>query len=163
MGSYPYPRNGILKLDYEFILVFKKLGDSLKPTKEQKELSKMTAEEWNTFFAGHWNFPGARQSGHIAMFPEELPRRLIKMFSFVGETVLDPFAGSGTTALAAKNTDRNSIGFEINSEFIPIIKEKLEVHQKDLNGTTYEFLQQKQLTTDLEKEIQKTTLHVGIL
>jgi 16S rRNA G966 N2-methylase RsmD len=125
-----------------------------KPTKEQKELSKMTAEEWNTFFAGHWNFAGARQNGHIAMFPEELPRRLIKMFSFVGETVLDPFAGSGTTALAAKNTDRNSVGFEINPEFIPIIKEKLEVHQKDLNGTTYEFLQQNQLN-DFEKEIQK--------
>lgn len=155
MGSYPYPRNGILKLDYEFILVFKKLGDSPKPTKEQKELSKMTAEEWNTFFAGHWNFAGAKQNGHIAMFPEELPRRLIKMFSFVGETVLDPFAGSGTTALAAKNTDRNSIGFEINPEFIPIIKEKLEVHQKDLNGTTYDFLQQKSLKANFEKEIQK--------
>lgn len=155
MGSYPFPRNGILKLDYEFILVFKKLGDSPKPTKEQKELSKMTAEEWNTFFAGHWNFTGARQSGHIAMFPEELPRRLIKMFSFIGETILDPFAGSGTTALAAKNTDRNSVGFEINPEFIPIIKEKLKVHQKDLNGTTYEFLQQKSVTIDFEKEINK--------
>lgn len=155
MGSYPYPRNGILKLDYEFILVFKKLGDSPKPTKEQKELSKMTAEEWNTFFAGHWNFPGVRQNGHIAMFPEELPRRLIKMFSFVGETILDPFVGSGTTALAAKNTDRNSIGYEINPEFIPIIKEKLKIHQKDINGTTYEFLQQKPLTSDFEKEIQK--------
>ncbi|MFQ3598296.1 MAG: DNA methyltransferase [Chloroherpetonaceae bacterium] len=155
MGSYPYPRNGILKLDYEFILVLKKLGDSPKPTKEQKELSKMTAEEWNTFFTGHWNFPGERQSGHIAMFPEELPRRLIKMFSFVGETVLDPFAGSGTTALAAKKTDRNSVGYEINPEFIPIIKEKLEVHQKDLNGTTYEFLQQKTVMTDFEKEVQK--------
>lgn len=77
------------------------------------------------------------------------------MFSFVGETVLDPFAGSGTTALAAKNTDRNSIGFEINPEFIPIIKEKLEVHQKDLNGTTYDFLQQKSLKANFEKEIQK--------
>jgi DNA modification methylase len=139
MGSYPYPRNGILKLDYEFILIFKKLGDAPKHTKEQKELSKMTAEEWNTFFAGHWNFTGASQNGHIAMFPEELPRRLIKMFSFVGETIIDPFAGSGTTSLAAKNLDRNSIGYEINPEFIPFIKEKLEVHQQDLNGTTYDF------------------------
>ncbi len=155
MGSYPYPRNGILKLDYEFILVFKKLGNSPKPTKEQKELSKMTAEEWNTFFAGHWNFPGTKQNGHIAMFPEELPRRLIKMFSFVGETILDPFAGSGTTALAAKNTNRNSVSYEINPDFIPIIKEKLEVYQNDLNGTTYEFLQQKPAMTEFEKEIQK--------
>lgn len=155
MGSYPYPRNGILKLDYEFILVFKKLGDAPKPTKEQKELSKMTAEEWNTFFAGHWNFAGARQNNHIAMFPEELPRRLIKMFSFIGETVLDPFAGSGTTSLAAKNLDRNSIGFEINSDFIPVIKEKLEAHQTDTNGTTYEFLKQKNLDIDFIQEIQK--------
>ncbi|MBL7998227.1 MAG: thermonuclease family protein [Candidatus Kapabacteria bacterium] len=154
MGSYPYPRNGILKLDYEFILVFKKLGESPKPTKEQKELSKMSAEEWNTFFAGHWNFAGARQNGHIAMFPEELPRRLIRMFSFVGETVLDPFAGSGTTALAAKNTGRNSIGVEINPDFIPIIKEKLSIHQKDLNGTTYEFTTQEPHGTDFTTEIQ---------
>lgn len=55
----------------------------------------------NTFFAGHWNFAGTRQNGHIAMFPEELLRRLIKMFSFVGETILDPFTGSGTINLAA--------------------------------------------------------------
>jgi site-specific DNA-methyltransferase (adenine-specific) len=155
MGSYPYPRNGILKLDYEFILIFKKLGESPKPTKEQKELSKMTAEEWNTFFAGHWNFSGARQSNHMAMFPEELPRRLIKMFSFIGETVLDPFAGSGTTSLAAKNLGRNSIGYEVNSEFIPLIKEKLAAIQKDIAGTTYEFIKQPPVETDFDKEILK--------
>ncbi len=155
MGSYPYPRNGILKLDYEFILIFKKLGEAPKHTKEQKEHSKMTAEEWNTFFAGHWNFTGARQNGHIAMFPEELPRRLIKMFSFVGETILDPFAGSGTTLLAAKNLERDSIGYEINPEFIPFIKDKLEVRQQDLNGTTYEFVQQENQKTDFESDIQE--------
>ena len=155
MGSYPYPRNGILKLDYEFILVFKKLGEAPKPSKDQKELSKMTAEEWNTNFAGHWNFAGARQNGHIAMFPEELPRRLIKMFSFVDETVLDPFAGSGTTLLSAKNLDRNSIGFEINPEFIPFIKDKLDVNQKDINGTTYEFLMQHKQEIDFEKAISR--------
>jgi modification methylase len=154
MGSYPYPRNGILKLDYEFILIFKKLGDAPKPTKEQKELSKMTPEEWNTFFAGHWNFSGAKQNGHIAMFPEELPRRLIKMFSFVGETILDPFAGSGTTLLAAKNHDRNSVGYEINPDFIPFIKEKLEVNQPDISGTTYEIIKQKESAIDFESNIQ---------
>ncbi len=154
MGSYPYPRNGILKLDYEFILIFKKLGEAPKPTKEQKELSKMTAEEWNTFFAGHWNFTGARQDNHIAMFPEELPKRLIKMFSFVGDIVLDPFAGSGTTNLAAKNLGRNSVGYEINSEFIPVIKQKLGTNQEDIYETTFEFLKQK-TTSDFEKEIEK--------
>jgi len=155
MGSYPYPRNGILKLDYEFILIFKKLGEAPKPTKEEKELSKMTAEEWNTFFAGHWNFAGARQDNHIAMFPEELPSRLIKMFSFVGDTVADPFAGSGTTNLASKNLGRNSIGYEINEEFIPVIKQKLRAYQNDILETRYEFIKQKNLLIDFEKEIKK--------
>jgi len=154
MGSYPYPRNGILKIDYEFILVFKKLGDAPKPTKENKELSKMTATEWNTFFAGHWNFAGARQDNHIAMFPEELPKRLIKMFAFVGDTVLDPFAGSGTTNLASKNLGRNSVGYEINPEFIPVIKQKLSVNQKDIHETTFEFIKEK-TNFDFEAEIQR--------
>jgi modification methylase len=125
MGSYPNPRNGILKIDYEFILIFKKPGVQPKVDPELKKQSAMTNEEWNTFFAGHWNFPGGRQKDHLAMFPEELPRRLIKMFSFVGDTVLDPFMGSGTTSLAAKNLDRNSIGFEINPDYRPIFEEKL--------------------------------------
>ncbi|GHU99782.1 methyltransferase [Bacteroidia bacterium] len=155
MGSYPYPRNGILKLDYEFILIFKKPGNAPKPTAGQKELSKMSPQEWNTFFAGHWNFPGARQSDHIAMFPETLPHRLIKMFSFVGETVLDPFLGSGTTSLAAKKLDRNSIGYEINPEFIPVIRDKLEAGQRDMLGTTYEFVASGQGEIDYAAEICK--------
>lgn len=125
MGSFPYPRNGILKMDYEFILIFKKLGNAPKPTKEQKENSAMTKEEWSEYFSSHWHFNGVKQYEHIAMFPEELPKRLIKMFSFVGETVFDPFAGSGTTSLAAKHLGRNSIGYEINKSFAPIIKNKL--------------------------------------
>ncbi|MGI6509153.1 MAG: DNA methyltransferase [Erysipelotrichaceae bacterium] len=141
MGSYPYPRNGILKIDYEFILIFKKLGKAPKPTKEQKELSKITKEEWNTYFSSHWNFGGARQIEHIAMFPEELPKRLIKMFSFYGETVFDPFLGSGTTSLAAKNLGRNSIGYEINYEFKQIIESKLEANQISLlNDFDIEFI-----------------------
>jgi site-specific DNA-methyltransferase (adenine-specific) len=125
MGSFPFPRNGIVKLDFEYILLFKKSGTAKKPTAEQKEAARMTTAEWNTYFAGHWTFPGARQDKHLAMFPIELPRRLIKMFSFPDEIVLDPFAGSGTTASAAKMLGRNSISYEINSEFIPLIKEKI--------------------------------------
>ena len=155
MGSYPYPRNGILKLDYEFILTFKKLGDAPKPTKEQKELSKMTAEEWNTYFAGHWNFSGVRQSNHIAMFPEELPKRLIKMFSFINETVLDPFTGSGTTMLAAKNLERNSIGYEINPDFIDIIKEKIGMNEINLTNSEYKVIKQENRIIDFNNEIQK--------
>lgn len=137
MGSFPHPRNGIVKLDFEYILLFKKQGNAPKPTAEQKANSAMTNEEWNTYFNGHWYFNGAKQDKHLAMFPEELPRRLIKMFSFPNETVLDPFLGSGTTSLAAKNLNRNSVGYEINPEFIPIIKEKVgnvEVITQNLTG-----------------------------
>lgn len=144
MGSFPYPRNGILKIDYEFILIFKKLGNPPKPTLEQKENSIMTKEEWNQYFSSHWNFNGVKQSEHIAMFPEELPKRLIKMFSFFGETIFDPFLGSGTTTLAAKNFGRNSIGYEINKEFESIIKEKLNINQLSLDEDTIEFLEDKE-------------------
>jgi len=69
MGSYPTPRNGILSIDYEFILLFKKLGTPIKPEKELKEQSKMTKEEWKEYFTGHWNFGGTKQDGHIDNVP----------------------------------------------------------------------------------------------
>ena len=125
MGSFPYPRNGIVKLDFEYILLFKKQGTAPKPTLEQKEQSAMSNEEWNTYFNGHWYFNGAKQDMHLAMFPEELPKRLIRMFSFPQETVLDPFMGSGTTAAVARKLGRNSVGYEINSDFLPLIKSKI--------------------------------------
>lgn len=154
MGSYPNPRNGIVKLDFEYILLFKKQGTPPKPTKEQKENSAMTNEEWNTYFNGHWYFSGAKQDKHLAMFPEELPHRLIKMFSFPGETVLDPFMGSGTTALAARNLNRNSIGYEINPDFISIIKEKIGTDDAFTRVET-EIIKQPELKIDFEKEIEK--------
>ncbi len=152
MGSYPTPRNGIISIDYEFILIFKKLGTPKRPSKEIKEKSKMTKEEWKTYFAGHWNFGGAKQDGHIAVFPEELPKRLIKMFAFVGDTVLDPFLGSGTTSLAAKNLGRNSIGYEINKEFLPFIKKKLNIENDKFNQ--FEILEETP-TIDFKEEIEK--------
>jgi len=156
MGSFPYPRNGIIKLDYEFILLFKKNGTPEKLDKNLKELSKMTKEEWNTYFQGHWNFNGVRQDGHIAMFPEELPRRLIKMFSFVGDNILDPFVGSGTTSLAAKNLGRNSVGYEINSKFIGMIKQKLEVGANKMFGNSdFNFIDQQNKINDYADEISK--------
>ena len=156
MGSFPYPRNGILKIDYEFILIFKKLGDPPRVTRETKELSKLTTEEWNTYFAGHWNFGGEKQDKHLAMFPEELPRRLIRMFTFVGDTVLDPFLGSGTTSLAAKNLNRNSIGYEINPSFISVIKNKLKINERDIfSDTNFEFITQKNVNINFNKEIAR--------
>jgi len=156
MGSFPYPRNGIIKLDYEFILIFKKLGEAPIVSREVKEKSKMSKEEWNQYFTGHWNFSGAKQDKHLAMYPEELPKRLIKMFSFVGDKVLDPFLGSGTTTLAAKNLDRNSVGFEINNEFLPTIKEKTGANKENLfKSAIFEIIERKKETADLKSEISK--------
>ncbi len=154
MGSFPHPRNGIVKLDFEYILLFKKQGNAPKPTKEQKENSAMSNEEWNTYFNGHWYFNGAKQDKHLAMFPEELPYRLIRMFSFPNETVLDPFMGSGTTALVAKKLNRNSVGYEINPEFIPIIKEKIGGNDVSSPIKT-EFLKQFETRIDFEEKIKE--------
>ncbi|PIU46081.1 MAG: DNA methylase N-4 [Ignavibacteriales bacterium CG07_land_8_20_14_0_80_59_12] len=157
MGSFPYPRNGIVKIDYEFILIFKKLGDPPKPTREAKEQSRLTVEEWNEYFAGHWNFSGERQDKHLAMFPEELPRRLIRMFTFVGDTVLDPFLGSGTTCLAAKNLKRNSIGYELNPECRPIIEQKLGVRTRNLfpEEASFRVSHQTHRPVDFARTIEK--------
>lgn len=138
MGSFPYPPNGIVELDYEFILLFKKPekggGQRAqgKVPAEMKEASKLTRDEWKEFFSGHWVFAGERQVMHEAMFPEELPRRLIRMFSFVGETVLDPFLGSGTTVKVALELGRNAIGYEIQPAFEPIIRQKLGITEDAL-------------------------------
>jgi len=156
MGSFPYPRNGIIKIDYEFILIFKKPGICNEVSKDIKDKSKLTTEEWNQYFAGHWNIPGEKQNGHLAMFPEEIPKRLIKMFSFIGDTILDPFIGSGTTSLAARNLERNSIGYEINSSFIPVIKEKLGLKEKGFfDKLGFELAQNREDEIDWKEEINK--------
>ncbi len=167
MGSFPHPRNGIVEYDYEYILIFKKLGkgnglelseniDELSKKrkiskyewlKKVKEKSAMDIKEWRELFAGHWRFPGVRQVEHIAMFPEELPRRLIKMFSFSavpelgfkGDVVLDPFLGSGTTTKVAKELNRNSIGIELNSKFLKTIKDKVGITQKTFDKAEHTF------------------------
>ncbi|HOE39685.1 MAG TPA: DNA methyltransferase [Bacteroidales bacterium] len=154
MGSYPHPRNGIVKLDFEYILLFKKQGNAPKPTKEQKDNSAMTNEEWKTYFNGHWYFTGAKQDKHLAMFPEELPHRLIKMFSFPEETVLDPFMGSGTTALAARKLNRNSVGYEINPDFISIIKEKIGGDDAFMKVET-KIIKQQEIETNFAEKIKK--------
>ena len=155
MGSYPFPRNGIVEIDYEFIMIFKKPGKTHPADKVLKEQSRISKEKWKEYFSGHWYFNGARQNNHIAMFPVELPKRAIEMFTFVGETVLDPFLGSGTTSLAALITNRNSIGYEINKDFLPIIKEKLSVSKSNL---FFDFIVKEQQIKNIEwkQEIEKS-------
>lgn len=133
MGSYPYPPNGILTLDYEYILIFKKIGSIKKVPREIKQISKIPKKSWEKYFNGHWSIPGDKDINHPATFPLEVPKRLIKMYSFVGDTILDPFAGSGTTNLASRILKRNSIGIEINKEkYWPVIDKKIGFHQSGL-------------------------------
>ncbi|MCG8608540.1 site-specific DNA-methyltransferase, partial [bacterium] len=155
MGSFPYPRNGILRLDYEFILLFKKPGKPPKVDQAIKDRSKLCLGDWNRYFSGHWKFAGAKQVNHIARFPEELPYRLIRMFTFVGDTVLDPFMGSGTTSLAAERLFRHSVGYEINSEFMQTIKERLHASQKEgKNASKLTFITQQETYRDYNKEVR---------
>jgi len=151
MGSYPYPPNGMVEIDYEFILVFKKPGKTPKIPKDVKEKSKLSKEEWKEYFYGHWYFGGARQIEHEAMFPEELPKRLIKMYTFVGDTVLDPFLGSGTTVKVALNLCRNAIGYEINEKFLDIIKDKVSLKESLLQFNNNMQIIRRESKMDVEE------------
>jgi len=119
MGSTYYPRDGHITYEHEYIILLRKPGRPPgPPSKEAKERSRLTKRQRSAWFRGVWDdIRPARQRGHVAMFPIQLPLRLIRMYSFWGETVLDPFMGSGTTAAAAALAGRNSVGYEINPDF----------------------------------------------
>lgn len=125
MGSTYYPKDGQLFHDYEWILLFRKHGEWKKPSKEVKIKSRLTKKQRSRWFQAVWDdVPPVRQIKHPAAFPVRLPTRLIRMFSFWGETVLDPFMGSGTSFVAAKNTERKCIGVEANWPFVEVTKER---------------------------------------
>jgi len=113
----PYEPNAIIKNDMEFILMQRKPGGYRKPTEKQRGMSKIDAKDFNTWFRQIWTIPGASTRYHPAPFPLELATRLVRMFSFYGDTVLDPFCGSGTTLVAAMRHGRNSIGIDIDPEY----------------------------------------------
>lgn len=114
----PYEPNGIIKNDIEFILMQRKPGGYRKPTRAQKLLSVISAEHHKQWFQQIWSgLTGASTKVHPAPYPLELAERLVRMFSFVGDTVLDPFMGTATTNLAAQRWGRNSLGFEIDPEY----------------------------------------------
>jgi len=122
----PYEPNSIVKNDMEFILMFRKPGEYRHPTQEQRDLSVISKADYARWFQQVWDdVPGDSQRHHPAPFPEEIARRLISMFSFVGDTVLDPFWGIGNTTLAAIDTRRSSIGFEIEPTYIQHAKRTL--------------------------------------
>ncbi len=113
----PYEPNAIIKNDMEFILMQRKPGGYRKPTEEQRKLSKIDKKDFNAWFQQIWNITGASTRNHPAPFPLELASRLVRMFSFQGDTVLDPFCGTGTSMVASLRHGRNSIGFDIDPDY----------------------------------------------
>lgn len=131
----PYEPNAIVKNDIEFILMQRKPGGYRKPTVKQREESRIGKEDFDRWFQQIWNITGASTKQHPAPFPMELATRLVQMFSFTGDTVLDPFCGSGTTMIAAFRTGRNSIGIEIDSEYCRMAARFLKAESANLFST----------------------------
>jgi site-specific DNA-methyltransferase (adenine-specific) len=122
----PYEPNAVIKNDIEFILMFRKPGGYRHPTEQQRHLSVIDKEDYARWFQQVWeDIPGEPQRHHPAPFPSELARRLICMFSFVGDTVLDPFWGIGNTTLAAIQARRSSIGVELDPAYVRRAKKNL--------------------------------------
>ena len=113
----PYEPNAIIKNDIEFILMQRKPGGYRKPTEVQRRASRIEKKDFNSWFQQIWNITGASTRHHPAPFPLELASRLVRMFSFQEDTVLDPFCGTGTTMVASLRYGRNSIGVDIDPEY----------------------------------------------
>lgn len=129
-GSYPYPPNFYAQNTVEFIGVFVKDGKPERRSDEVKAASRLTEAEWVEYTKQVWDIPIPSRGepgyeDHPALMPIEMARRLIRLYSFVGDVVLDPFLGSGTMARAARNLGRHYIGYEINPGYEPIVEQKL--------------------------------------
>lgn len=123
-GSWMSAANPVLRDIHEYILIFSK--DSFSRKREERE-NTIGKEEFLEWTKSVWTFPAvsARKIGHPAPFPEELPYRLIQLYSFKGDIVLDPFAGSGTTCLSALKSERNYIGYDVNQEYIGLANRRI--------------------------------------
>ena len=140
-GSYPYPHTIYSNVYWEYIFVLKKPGSRRKVPPHIKRASKISFEEWKEFTRFIWRVESETEwiKEHPSVFPVEIPKRFIKMYSFKGDTVLDPFLGSGTTILAARMLGRNSVGYEINPEYLDLIKRRVKMNQQTLFDEEDEF------------------------
>ncbi len=136
----PYEPNAIIKNDIEFILMQRKPGGYRQPTEQQRRLSMIEKDKFNEWFRQSWALTGASTRKHPAPFPLELADRLIRMFSFVGDTVLDPFVGTGTTLLAAAQAGRNAIGVEIDPHYARLAKDRLVTVDQLFNRPRLEMI-----------------------
>jgi DNA modification methylase len=140
----PYEPNGIIKHDVEYILMQRKPKSYRKPTSAMRILSVISTDEHQKWFQQIWTITGASTKDHPAPYPLELAERLIRMYSFVGDTVLDPFLGSGTTMLAAANSGRNSIGIDIDKKYIEFASKRfLKAFPADANKISLEIKEKR--------------------
>lgn len=127
----PYEPNAIIKNDMEYILMQRKPGGYRQPSAEQRKQSKIGKSDFSDWFKQIWNITGASTKNHPAPFPLKLVTRLVRMFSFYNDTVLDPFCGSGTTMIAALRNGRNSIGIDIDKEYCRMTARYLKAEIND--------------------------------
>jgi modification methylase len=131
----PYEPNAVIKNDIEFILMFRKPGGYRSPSLSTRLLSIIPAERYSQWFQQIWSgITGASTKKHPAPFPVELAERLVRMFSFVGDVVLDPFMGTGTTTVAAAKTGRNSIGIEVDVDYFEFAESRIDRDTQNLFG-----------------------------
>lgn len=148
----PYEPNGIIKNDVEYILFLRKPGGYRSPTPPERVLSIIPEEEHHRIFQQIWTIPGASTKYHPAPFPLELAERIVRMFSFVGDIVLDPFLGAGTTLLAAATWGRNGVGYEIDPTYVQYCYGRLKGSLALLNSQ----IRLEKLTSDGRLEPQVT-------
>ncbi len=149
----PYEPNAIIKNNIEFILMQRKPGGYRKPTEDQRDQSRLSKEEYQEWFQQFWRLTGASTREHPAPFPDELAYRLVRMFSFVGDTVLDPFCGTATTLLAAANAGRNGIGVELDPTYARMAALRLKDRVGSLfQGVRLEFLRAESLDSAILRE-----------
>lgn len=135
-GSYPYPRNFYAQNTIEFITIYVKEGKPINNVPEKiKEASKLTESEWVEYTKQVWEIAIPNKADlafgrHCAIMPEEIVRRCVRLFSFEGDVVLDPFTGSGTTLKVAKELNRHYVGYELSKAYKPIIEKKLATQKK---------------------------------
>lgn len=131
----PFEPNAVIKNDLEYILMQRKPKAYRTPSPAARLLSVISAENHGRWFRQIWDMPGASTKTHPAPYPTELAERLIRMFSFVGDTVLDPFMGSGTTNVAASRWGRNSIGYEISADYVSLARKRMDAEREDMFRT----------------------------
>lgn len=138
----PYEPGAVIKNDIEYILLFRKPGGYRSPSIEKRILSAIEADDHQRMFRQLWDdIQGEPQTDHPAPYPSELAERLIRMFSFAGDTVLDPFAGTGSTAVASSRVGRNSISVELEEEYVDITEDRIKAERGTL--TNYQNLSVK--------------------